>query len=482
MKIFSHRLFAILTLAITSILTSLPCLAQGDEPGALQAGAAAIDVSPQHFPVNMLGQFYENFAETAHDPLYARAIVLKNDQSCIAMVVVDNLGVDPAVIEAAKQLAAKQTNIPTHRIMVSSTHTHTAPPTAITTAGTTAAKYRELMINGIAESIVQAHQNLRAVEFGFNAKPLADEVFNRRWHLKPGKMPLNPFGELDQVKMNPGNNTSTLDRPAGPTDPDITIISLRDAKHKPYSLFANYSLHYVGAVPRGGVSADYFGEFARLMPIRLRASADFVAMMSNGTSGDINNIPFGSTRPPRERFEQIQIVAQKSSDVAWHAYQEIPEHKTHVALNMLQREITLRYRKPTAEQLERAKSILKITDQTEVDRLPRLAVPYANRTVIAAARPETVNVKIQVIRIGDLGICCIPFETFVEIGLELKQRSPLPQTMVISIANGRYGYLPTPAQHRLGGYETWLGTNIVQKNASVLLTTNLLEMLEAVAN
>jgi neutral ceramidase len=482
MKIFSHRLFAILTLAITSILTSLPCLAQGDEPGALQAGAAAIDVSPQHFPVNMLGQFYENFAETAHDPLYARAIVLKNDQSCIAMVVVDNLGVDPAAIEAAKQLAAKQTNIPTHRIMVSSTHTHTAPPTAITTAGTTAAKYRELMINGIAESIVQAHQNLRAVEFGFNAKPLADEVFNRRWHLKPGKIPLNPFGELDQVKMNPGNNTSTLDRPAGPTDPDITIISLRDAKHKPYSLFANYSLHYVGAVPRGGVSADYFGEFARLMPIRLRASADFVAMMSNGTSGDINNIPFGSTRPPRERFEQIQIVAQKSSDVAWHAYQEIPEHKTHVALNMLQREITLRYRKPTAEQLERAKSILKITDQTELDRLPRLAVPYANRTVIAAARPETVNVKIQVIRIGDLGICCIPFETFVEIGLELKQRSPLPQTMVISIANGRYGYLPTPAQHRLGGYETWLGTNIVQKNASVLLTTNLLEMLEAVAN
>jgi hypothetical protein len=482
MKIFSHRLFAILTLAITSILTSLPCLAQGDEPGALQAGAAAIDVSPQHFPVNMLGQFYENFAETAHDPLYARAIVLKNGQSCIAMVVVDNLGVDPAAIEAAKQLAVKQTNIPTHRIMVSSTHTHTAPPTAITTAGTTAAKYRELMINGIAESIVQAHQNLRAVEFGFNAKPLADEVFNRRWHLKPGRMPLNPFGELDQVKMNPGNNSSTLDRPAGPTDPDITIISLRDAKHKPYALFANYSLHYVGAVPRGGVSADYFGEFARLMPIRLRASADFVAMMSNGTSGDINNIPFGSTRPPRERFEQIQIVAQKSSDVAWHAYQEIPEHKTQVALNMLQREITLRYRKPTAEQLEKAELILKITDQTELDRLPRLAVPYANRTVLAAARPETVNVKIQVIRIGDLGICCIPFETFVEIGLELKQRSPLPQTMVISIANGRYGYLPTPAQHRLGGYETWLGTNIVQKNASVLLTTNLLEMLEAVSN
>jgi neutral ceramidase len=482
MNISTRRLFVALTLAITSCLTPVTCLSQGDEPGALQAGAAVIDVSPRHFPVNMLGQFHENFAETAHDPLHARAIVFKNDQSSIAMVVVDNLGVDPDAIEAAKQLAAKQTNLPIHQIMVSSTHTHTAPPTGITTAGTTAAKYRELMINGIAESIVQAHNNLRTVEFGFNVKPLAEEVFNRRWHLKPGKMPLNPFGELDQVKMNPGNNSSTLDRPAGPTDPDITIISLRDAKHKPYALFANYSLHYVGAVPRGGVSADYFGEFARLMPIRLRASTEFVAMMSNGTSGDINNIPFGSTRPPRELFEQIQIVARKTSDVAWHAYQTIPKYETHVALHMLQREITLRYRKPTSDQLKRAKSILKITDQAELDRLPRLAVPYANRTVLAAARPETVNIKIQVIRIGELGICCIPFETFAEIGLDLKQRSPLPQTMVISIANGRYGYLPTPAQHRLGGYETWLGTNIVQKDTSVILTTNLLEMLEVLSS
>ena len=95
MNIFTRQLFTVLTLAITSSLTPVTCLSQGDEQGALQAGAAVIDVSPQHFPVNMLGQFHENFAETVHDPLYARAIVLKNEQSSIAMVVVDNLGVDP---------------------------------------------------------------------------------------------------------------------------------------------------------------------------------------------------------------------------------------------------------------------------------------------------------------------------------------------------------------------------------------------------
>jgi neutral ceramidase len=49
---------------------------------------------------------------------------------------------------------------------------------------------------------------------------------------------------------------------------------------------------------------------------------------------------------------------------------------------------------------------------------------------------------------------------------------------VVSIANGANGYLPTPEQHALGGYETWLGTNRVQEDASVLITDKLLEMLK----
>jgi hypothetical protein len=88
-----------------------------------------------------------------------------------------------------------------------------------------------------------------------------------------------------------------------------------------------------------------------------------------------------------------------------------------------------------------------------------------------------VTVPLQALRIGDLAVCAIPFETFAEIGLELKKRSPFPRTMVVGIANGYNGYLPTPEQHQLGGYETWLGTCKVQEEASVILTNNLLEML-----
>ena len=46
--------------------------------------------------------------------------------------------------------------------------------------------------------------------------------------------------------------------------------------------------------------------------------------------------------------------------------------------------------------------------------------------------------------------------------MELKKKGPFGRTIVVGLGNGRLGYLPTAAQHELGGYETWLGTNVVQ--------------------
>jgi hypothetical protein len=471
------------TLLAIVLLTSLAASRAADAPKStpsLRAGAAAADITPKQFPLNMPGGFSANMAGSAHDPLHARAMVLDDGQTTLAIVVVDHLGAGPDVLDEAKAIAAAKTGMSVDRMLISSTHTHSGPP--LNTRSEPAAAYRKLFVEGVAESIVKAHASLRPAAVGAAAHPLPEEVFNRRWYLKPGKMPLNPFGRLDMVKMNPGTDPDTLDRPAGPTDPDITIISVQDAKRKPLALFANYSLHYVGAPPRAQISADYFGEFARLMPSRVRGDENFVAMMSNGTSGDINNIPFGVTRPPREPFEQIRIVAQKAADAAWFAHRKIEVHRADVRLGMIQREITLKYRRPSAEEVAEARSVLAVKDQDAIEKLPRLAQNYAGSVVNAAERAQdTLTVKLQAIRIGDLAVCGIPFETFVEIGLDLKKRSPFPQTMVIGLANGRHGYLPTPEHHQLGGYETWLGTNVVQEDTSVILANNLLEMLSELA-
>jgi neutral ceramidase len=446
----------------------------------LKAGAAAADITPKEFPMNMPGGFNANPATTAHDPLNARALVLDDGKTQVVWVVIDNLGVPKKVVAEAKELAAKATGIPVEHMLVSGTHTHSGvnPADEPSASDAKAVAYRQVMLEGVSQAIIRAHASLRPAAVGAAARPLTHEVFNRRWYLKPGKMPPNPFGEYDQVKMNPGTSPDVLDRPAGPTDPDISVLSVVDAKRKPLALFANYSLHYVGGTPAGQVSADYYGEFARLMPSRLGAGEGFVAAMSNGTSGDINNVPFLVGRPPRAPFEQIRIVAGEAADVAWQAVRDIPKHQNNVVLGVRQRLVTLKYRKPTKEQLLYAQAILAIKDKEAIARLPRLAQDYAARTLSAANRPEeTVDVILQTIRVGDAVLCAVPFETFAETGLELKQKSPFGRTIVVGIANGKHGYLPTPRHHELGGYETWLGTNQVQKDASEIVVRNLVEMM-----
>lgn len=461
-----------LLLLAAAFFTSLPLHA------ALRAGAAAVDITPTQFPMNMPGGFSANMAEGAHDPFHSRALVLDDGKTTLAMVVVDQLGAGPDVLLEAKTLAAAQTGISVENMLISSTHTHSGP--SLNTRSEAAAAYYKQFVEGVAESIIQAHAALKPAAIGAAAHPLPDEVFNRRWYLKEGAMPLNPFGKFDRVKMNPGAGNAALERPAGPIDPDITVLSVQDTKRNALALFANYSLHYVGGSPKGQMSADYFGEFARVMPSRLRCDENFVAMMSNGTSGDINNIPFTVTRPPREPFEQIRIVAQKAADTAWFAHRKIEKHQTEVTLGMMQRKVTLQYRHPSAQEVAEAKAVLAVKDKAAIEALPRLAQNYARSVIGAHERPEaTLDVTVQAIRIGDFAVCGIPFEVFVEIGLDLKKRSPFPQTMVIGLANGRHGYLPTPAHHKLGGYETWLGTNQVQEDASDILTANLLEMLSA---
>lgn len=458
------------------LLCGFALICAPDAVAELRAGTAKVDITPKMWPLHLRGSFHPQIVDSARDPLYVRSLVLDDGENAIAIALVDSCMVHRDVLDPARAEAAKVTGISADKIMVCATHTHSAPFPNVAHDTPEERAYQKQLREGIVASLQQAAAKREGARVGWGSHDLADEVFNRRWFLKPGKMPANPFGSKeDQVKMNPSRSAGVLDRPAGPTDPEVSVLYVEDAKGRPLSVVANYSLHYVGNTgPQA--SADYFGEFSRLMATRMgRSSENFVAMLSNGTSGDINNINFPNPRPRRAPFEQIGVVASKTADAATRAIGKIEKTRADVKLAMAQREITLKHRVPSPELLERAKGLvaipLKAGERKSLERL------YAERTIALAAEPATTKVVIQAIRIGDLAICTLPFEVLVEIGLELKKKSPAGDTFVVELANGGYGYLPTPRQHKLGGYETWLGTNKVQKDASEILVKNLLEML-----
>ena len=135
-----------------------------------------------------------------------------------------------------------------------------------------------------------------------------------------------------------------------------------------------------------------------------------------------------------------------------------------------------RERRPSPDLVERAKEILARPKDVKPAHVRELA--YAERTLRLAAGPAELSVPIQALRIGDLGIAAIPFEVFTDIGLQIKKEAPFARAFTISLANGSGGYLPTPEQHALGGYETWLGTSKVEVQGSVKIAAKALELLK----
>ncbi|MGB0155464.1 MAG: neutral/alkaline non-lysosomal ceramidase N-terminal domain-containing protein [Verrucomicrobiales bacterium] len=432
-----------------------------------QAGSAIVDTTPTQWPQNLIGGFTPKPCETAHDPLNTRAFAFQNGDGRVVIATVDACVASREVLDECKALAAEATGWKTSEMMISSTHTHSAPSPRAET-------YRETFVQGTSRALIEAIRNLRPAKLGYGEDAVPEEVFNRRWYLEEGKMPLNPFGKMDQVKMNP--NRSHIVKPAGPTDPTVAVLDIRDNRNQPIGIYTNYPLHYIGAT-NSTVSADYFGEYGRILLGRNRNAKGFVAALSNGASGDINNIDFDGTRPPRAPFEQIQVVARKVADATWRATQDI-ELDENPKVAILQREVSLRKRTATPAEIERAMRIIKMSDAEikEAD-LPRLATNYASRTMNHKEPDQTYEILIQAIQLGDTAMVTLPFEVLVEIGLEIKEKSPFPNTIFVGLANGAFGYLPTPEQHELGGYETWLGTCRVESDSSVVLTKHLLEML-----
>lgn len=458
-------------------------LAAADPPKhVLRAGAYAMDITPTKFPVSSSGSMTHRTADKAHDPLHARCLVLDNGDTKIALVTCDSCMIPREIYDAAKQLASKSTGIPTDHILCSATHTHTAVSAAPTFQSLVQEDYLDFLTQRIADSIVKAHSQLEPAKVGWAIGNNPKQVFNRRWFLRSGTPIVDPFGNgTDTVRMNPPPNSKMLLQPSGPVDPEIPILAVQAVDGRPIALWANYSLHYVGGVPSKSLSADYFGEFARQFAKLIDADESkpaFVAAMTNGTSGNINNTNFFEGRIRHPPFEQIRRVAEDVAASAHVAYQRV-EYQDWVPLKMRETEIELGVRRPDAAELARATMLIQEAGPGPwTDR----SLIYANETMDMAKYPATVQMKLQAIRIGELGIVSSPCETFVETGLAIKKLSPLKPTFTIELANGYNGYLPTVEHHALGGYETWRAkSSYLEVDAEPKIRETLLKLLDEVA-
>lgn len=469
-----------LALALVASLL-LSAVLSGEATAQLRAGAAVIDATPIQFPVFVNGGMTSRSLDFVKTKINVRAIVLDEGQTRIGIVVVDSCMMSRPFLDEVKQLASQRTAIRPDRMLISATHTHSAPA-SMSCLGTDAdPTYVPYLREKIAEALAAAEANLEPAQVGWAVANAAEFTALRRWIRRPDRLAEDPFGNLTvRANMHAGRNWDDVTGESGPEDPDLAIISFQSKTGRPIAVLANFSMHYFSG--EQGLSADYFGLFsdglkARLAPNDRADQAPFVGIMSHGCSGDIWRADYRNPPAAGSEAPTIEGYANGLLDIALKAYESI-SYDDSADLAMAETRLELKYRVPDKQRLEWSQRVVEGMG----DRLPKTTEEvYAKEQIILHERQST-EIVVQALRIGSIAIATTPNETYALTGLKLKLQSPLPQTMVIELANGGDGYIPPPEQHLLGGYNTWPARSAgLEVHAEPKIVAAGLQLLEEVA-
>lgn len=439
----------LLLLVVTYLVILCPLSSQAQ----LRVGASVTDVTPLTFPVLVNGGMLARSVDTVHTKVNARALVIESGENRIAMVVVDSCMIPRPLCDEAKQLASQRTKLRPDQIMISATHSHTAPA-SMGCLGTDAdPTYVPYLREKLAEAIASAEKNLEPAEVGWASADAAKFTALRRWVRRPDRVATDPFGnETVRANMHAGSNWDDVTGESGPEDPELALIAFRSKSGRPLAVLGNFSMHYFGDKALG---ADYFGLFSEGFRTKVIGdspsdlTATFVGILSHGCSGDIWRRDYTIAADKREN-PTIDGYTNALLEIALKAYETI-EYQDDADVEMAERRMTLNYRVPDQQRLEWAQRILEAKGD---EPLKTQIEVYAREQVILHERQST-EIVVQAIRIGDIAIATTPNETYALTGLKIKLQSPVKHTMVIELANGGDGYIPPPEQHVLGGYNTW---------------------------
>jgi hypothetical protein len=422
----------------------------------LKAGSASTNITPP-LGTRIPGGFRPRYAENVDDELFAKAVVIDNGTTRIAIVTCDLIAIPERVADAAKARIADRCNIPPAHVMINATHTHTAVAIADLLGVDEDTEYTEWVPLKIADAVELAVWRLKPARVGFASVDEERITFNRRWHMRDGT-----------VRFNPGIEHPDLVKPTGTIDPEVAMMFVEATDDgTPISAVANFSLHYIGTDNSNALSADYFGHFDRLMKHYLGDTC--ISLLWNAASGQINNTDFsGQTKWTASGHQQAVKMANV---LAGHFIVEKQLMEMHETLDLSGDLATLTFQRKeiTAEDLKIAEQVLSVPQGTYDayetgpfswvvgEPIPHALVDvYARECQRLAKLPAQMTAPVQVIRLGAAAIVALPGEVFVETGMNIKSRSDANPTFLVSLANGYIGYICTDkALIEEGGYETW---------------------------
>jgi neutral ceramidase len=382
--------------------------------GVLRVGAAKVDVTPAQLPRNYQGVL---------DRLYARAIVLENGASRAALVTVDTGGIQDATWQSVTRQVEQELGIPATNVLLTATHTHSA-------GGQGGPDYA----GKIVESVRMAQKALEPARFGYGTgvsfinvnRQIVDPVTGRWWE---------------------GANYD------GPSDKTVAVLTFVRPSGEPIAVYYNYAVHGVITGQLDMISGDIPGATSRY--VEESYGDKVIAVWSLGAAGDQNPIYFQQTYDLREI--RIKDYAKRGVDIS-NAMPPGGEglNRSDPAVARLmdqQKQMNASMGQLLGEEVLR---VMRNTGRTDASA-PIFA---AQKTVSCPGRERTnqgragfegtykdaapVELRLGLLRIGDVMIGAVNAEVFNPIATRLKKESPYTATMMATLTNGsaRSGYIP----------------------------------------
>jgi hypothetical protein len=393
-----------------------PAGAQGTRALTLRVGAAKVDVTPAEgeLPKNSRGVL---------DHLYARAIVIDNGATSAALITVDAGGIPEPLWQTVSGQLESEMGIPSTRVLLTATHTHSA---GIQRGPDYAQK--------IVQAVRLARQKLAPARMGYGTglsyinvnRQIVDPKTGRWWE---------------------GANTE------GPSDKTVAVITFVGATGEPIAVYYNYAVHAVVAGQLDQISGDIPGAASRYVEDSFDDRV--VALWSSGAAGDQNPIYYQQTYDLREI--RVKDYAKRGVDIsnAMPPGGEGLDRSDRAVARLMnqQRQMVSSMGQLLGEEvlavlrgIERTDGAVPVVGSTTTIRCPGRERTNDGRAGFAGAYKDAapVEIRLGLLRVGDVMIGAVNAEVFSPIAQRLKRESPFKATMMATLTNGaaRSGYIP----------------------------------------
>ena len=406
-------------LKLLILVAALTCSAPGIfSQSQLRVGAAKVSITPpdSFFPYPQADRGFVD----VHDPIFARAIVVDDGSSQVAMVSIDFRHV-PHTSDFPKDISTA-TGIPADHIMLNATHDHDTPrlddPKQDGEAEPKFSEWLDIVRKGAVEATRQAKAALQPARVGYGTG-LAYVNVNR-----DAKMP--------DGRWNIGYS------PDRPSDKTVAVIRFENLSGDLIAVYANYAVH--GVVMYQSVTKDKGWEVSGDLPgatsryVEQHYGKGIVAMFTSGAAGDQNPMYMSV-------YNQLQQDEYDEGAAGWGI---LDEQARRLGEEVVRVDNVIKPQQgPT--RVWAAKSAPPCPGQ-------RIAWDQNAKQYTVTALPP-VGVPLTMIRIGDIAIGGVAGEPVSLIGQHFKKASPLSNTIIVNHAGPTIGYIPDDASYPLRTFE-----------------------------